>query len=115
MNTYVALLRGINVGGNNKIEMAKLKAGFEKLGHQDIVTYINSGNIIFSTKKTDESKLTSEIERMIKKQFKLDIPVVLRTKENIEKVYKKIPPDWTNDKDHKTDVMFLSDEYADQD
>ena len=110
----MALLRGINVGGNNKIEMAKLKVGFEELGHQNISTYINSGNVIFSTRKNDVAALTHDIEQMIKKKFKLDIPVVLRSKENIEKVVKKIPADWTNDKDDKTDVMFLWDEYADK-
>jgi uncharacterized protein (DUF1697 family) len=47
--TYVALLRGINVGGNNKVEMKKLKTTFETLGFTSVVTYINSGNIIFNT------------------------------------------------------------------
>lgn len=51
MNTYVALLRGINVGGNNKIEMTKLKVLFESLGYTNVVTYINSGNVIFETRK----------------------------------------------------------------
>ena len=112
MHRYVALLRGINVGGNNKIEMAKLKAGFESLGHTEIETYINSGNVLFSTRKTDLGKLTREIEAMITEVFALNIPVVLRTKENIQAVCKKIPTNWSNDKDNKTDVMFLWDEYA---
>lgn len=47
MKKYVALLRGINVGGNNKVEMSKLKALFEKMGYTNVVTYINSGNVIF--------------------------------------------------------------------
>ena len=114
MNTFVALLRGINVGGNNKIEMAKLKAGFEKLGYQNVSTYINSGNVIFSTRKNDVTTLTHDIEQIIKKDFRINIPVILRTKENIVKVANKIPDDWTNDKDNKTDVMFLWDEYADR-
>ncbi|MEM9336417.1 MAG: DUF1697 domain-containing protein [Patescibacteria group bacterium] len=112
MNTYVALLRGINVGGNNKIEMTKLKMGFEKFGHSDVQTYINSGNVIFSSHTNDIAALTNEIEAMINKDFKLDIPVVLRSKESIMKVCKKIPAAWTNDKEQKTDVMFLWDEYS---
>ncbi|MBX2866946.1 DUF1697 domain-containing protein [Candidatus Kaiserbacteria bacterium] len=112
MSTYVALLRGINVGGNNKIKMIELKVLFESLGYTNVVTYINSGNVIFETRKKDVSRLASEIQKGIKKKFKLNIPVVLRTQKNIEKVCKKIPPDWVNDKDNKTDVMFLWDKFA---
>lgn len=111
MYTYVALLRGINVGGNNKIEMSKLKKCFESLGYTDVATYINSGNVVFKTKKKDVATLVSEIERVIKKKFKLEIPVVLRDKKNIDKVCSKIPSDWVNDKEQKSDVMFLWDEY----
>lgn len=111
MNTYVALLRGINVGGNNKIEMAKLKKTFESLGHSDVVTYINSGNVIFKTRKKSPDKLTTEIEQAILKDFDLHIPVVLRSKENIEKICTKISKDWHNNKEQKTDVLFLWKEF----
>lgn len=56
MKKYVALLRGINVGGNNKVAMPKLKECFESLGYRNVITYINSGNIIFETKKVDQKK-----------------------------------------------------------
>lgn len=112
MNTYVALLRGINVGGNNKVEMAKLKPLFESLGHTNVVTYINSGNVIFKTRKRDVNQLIDELQKGIKKTFKLDVPVVLRTQKSIEKVCNKTPSNWTNDKDSKTDVMFLWDQFA---
>lgn len=112
MQKYVALLRGINVGGNNKIEMARLKICFESLGYTNVATYINSGNVIFETKKSDTTKIANEIERAIKKNFELDIPVVLRGKKSIDKVNKKIPTDWINDKEYKTDVMFLWDNFA---
>lgn len=114
MNTYVALLRGINVGGNNKIEMSKLKTSFESLGYTDVFTYINSGNVIFRNKKAKVESLVKEIEDVIKQKFKLEIPVVLRDQKNIEKICKKLPSNWTNDKDNKTDVMFLWDEYMNQ-
>ncbi len=51
--TYVALLRGINVGGNRKVEMKRLKATFERAGFADVRTYINSGNVIFGSESTD--------------------------------------------------------------
>ncbi len=112
MQKYVALLRGINVGGNNKIEMARLKICFESLGYTNVATYINSGNVIFETKKSDTTKIANEIERAIKKNFELDIPVVLRGKKSIDKVNKEIPADWINDKEYKTDVMFLWNSFA---
>lgn len=112
MDTYVALLRGINVGGNNKVEMPKLKAGFESLGHKEVVTYINSGNVIFQTRKKNEVKLCQEIQAMIESTFALSISVVLRSRGNIKKLCGKIPAEWTNDAQHKTDVMFLWDNYS---
>lgn len=114
METYVALLRGINVGGNNKVEMAKLKECFTALGYTDVSTYINSGNVIFKTKKKAVPSLTADIEKAIKKTFKLSIPVVLRNKKNIEKVCKKIPAEWVNDTKYRTDVLFLWEAFNNQ-
>ena len=112
---YVALLRGINVGGNNKVEMGSLKACFEALGFLDVSTYINSGNVIFTTKKTSESKLASGIEQAIEKTFDFPVRTVVRTAANIEKVAKAIPDKWTNDKEQKTDVLFLWDDFDSKD
>lgn len=105
-NTYVALLRGINVGGNNKVEMAKLKTTFEALGCQKVSTYINSGNVIFQDSRTAKA-LMPLIEKAIKKDFKLAVRVVVRDFESIEKLAKAIPAKWTNDSKLRTDVMFL--------
>ena len=115
MAKYVALLRGINVGGNNKIEMAKLKSGFESLGHTNVVTYINSGNVIFDTKKKATEKITKEIEELILETFKISIPVIIRDQKNILAVCKTVPSNWVNDKDYKTNVIFLWEKYANQD
>jgi uncharacterized protein (DUF1697 family) len=60
---FVALLRGINVGGNNMIRMSSLKASFEGMSFKDVSTYINSGNIIFRAKEGDARKLERNIER----------------------------------------------------
>jgi len=110
MNTYLSLLRGINVGGNNKVSMAELKTVFEGLGYSDVRTYINSGNVIFKSAETDEKKMVERIEKGILDHFGLNIPVVVRSKEEIDRVTAKIPADWTNDQEMRTDVMFLWDE-----
>lgn len=102
---YVALLRGINVGGNSKIEMSRLKAVFESLGHSEVVTYINSGNVIFVSDEP-ESELVAKIERAITREFNLSVPVIVRDKTNIEALVRSIPDDWNN-QEQKTDVMFL--------
>lgn len=109
---YVALLRGINVGGNNKVEMGQLKACFETLGFSDVSTYINSGNVIFETKATAEAKLAAQIEGAIEQNFQLSIRVVVRSEKNIRKVCAEIPADWVNDRENKTDILFLWPEYA---
>ncbi len=108
--TFVVLLRGINVGGNNIVEMKKLKATFEVLGHLDVVTYINSGNILFTTNEQNIEKLEHDIEARIEKDFGPSIRVVLRTKESIAKLVSAIHPDWQNGQDVKTDVLFLWEE-----
>ena len=106
--TYVALLRGINVGGHKKVEMSKLKQAFEDAGYENVSTYINSGNVIFESKKKVD---TLSIEKMLEKVFGFEIFVVVRDVGNIQKLCKAIPVDWTNDDDQKTDICFLWDEY----
>jgi uncharacterized protein (DUF1697 family) len=111
---YVAFLRGINVGGNNKVDMKHLKACFEALGFENVLTYINSGNVIFETKEKDEGKIIKKIETAIEKTFGFPVRVVVRDSKNISKVLKSIPVNWNNDADQKTDVLFLWDEYCDK-
>ncbi len=115
MITYVALLRGINVGGNNKVDMKKLKISFEKIGLKNVVTYINSGNIIFDSHLKSVKSITNKIEGVIEKDFKLSIRVVLRSDAEIRALIKKIPKNWKNDSEYKTDVWFLWDEYRSKD
>lgn len=104
---YVALLRGINVGGNNKVEMTKLKESFESIGHTDVTTYINSGNIIFSS-DNKLRELASEIEAVIEKDFGFKVHVVVRDVKSIRAIDKATPKTWVNDgKTMKTDVLFL--------
>lgn len=68
---YVALLRGINISGKNKISMQELKANMIALGYSDVVTYLNSGNVIFSVQEDREMLLAPAIQAMIQEQFGL--------------------------------------------
>ncbi len=87
---YVALLRGINVGGKNMIKMPELKQAFISIGMQDVSTYIQSGNVLFSSDK-GEKELKSELETVIHKSFGLDIPIILRSVIELEKIKEDIP------------------------
>ena len=66
MKRYIAFLRGINISGKNKVPMAELKQSFEKLNYTEVKTYLNSGNVIFSSDEADTIKFASQIEEMIK-------------------------------------------------
>jgi uncharacterized protein (DUF1697 family) len=111
---FIALLRGINVGGNNKIDMKLLKLTFERVGMKDVVTYINTGNIIFSNNGQSKVELSRILEEAIHHDFGLKIKVVVRSREDIRKIINAIPDTWKNDKDMKSDVMFLWDEIDDE-
>lgn len=101
---YIVLLRGINVGGNRKIEMKKLKSFFELLGFSGVATYINSGNVIFeSNKKPQQNK----IEKSLEKEFGFTIQMLIKTEKEMQKIAAAIPNDWQNDTVQKTDVAFL--------
>ena len=107
LTTYVALLRGINVGGHALVSMKELKSSFEKLGFQEVSTYINSGNILFKDSRTEIPELVRLIEAGIKTHHKMDIRVVVKTRNDIAAICKKIPRGWVTDKLMRTDVMFL--------
>ncbi|MPZ69235.1 MAG: DUF1697 domain-containing protein [Actinobacteria bacterium] len=104
---YVALLRGINVGGNARVEMARLKATFEDLGFKDVKTYINSGNVIFSTTRKSPARMTTDIEAAIEQDFGFRVPVVLRDEDAMVATAKALPRTWVNDQSVRTDVIFL--------
>jgi uncharacterized protein (DUF1697 family) len=110
MNKFVALLRGINVGGNNKVEMPRLRKLFESLGLENVKTYINSGNVIFETNQKGIKSLKDQIEIELHKTFGLSLQIVIRSQKNIQMLCKRIPANWTNDATERTDVFFLWDE-----
>lgn len=107
LNVFVALLRGVNVGGNNMISMSSLKESFETLGFAHVTTYINSGNIVFKTKENDARKLERKIEQMLSKDYQLDSKVVVRSLREMEKLVKSLPPSWNDDSRQRYNVMFL--------
>lgn len=109
MMKYVAFLRGINVGGNSKVEMSRLKRVFSSLDYKNVKTYINSGNVIFST-DMHRAHITDTVEDAIKHEFDISIPVVIRSCEEIEKIIRGVPEIWMNDTEQKTDVLFLWEE-----
>lgn len=111
---FIALLRGINVGGKNKIDMKLLKQTFERVGMNDVVTYINTGNIIFSSNSPTKTELSMILEEAIHLDFGLNIKVVIRTIDEIKEIINSIPDSWKNDTDMKSDVMFLWDEIDDE-
>jgi uncharacterized protein (DUF1697 family) len=86
MVAYVAMLRGINVSGKNKIKMTDLQVLFGGLGHTDVTTYIQSGNVVFRSAARSAPTLASAIERRIEREFGFDVPVVIRTKAELAKV-----------------------------
>ena len=88
---YCGFLRGINVGGNVLIKMADLKKIFEKMDFKNVQTILASGNIIFETEMADKKKLTDEIEMELKKIFKKEIQIVLRSLDELNKLQKVEP------------------------
>src|SRR6202012_3482122 len=83
MATHVALLRGINVGGRNKVPMAELREVVAALGHTGVSTYIQSGNVLFSTKDTDNAKLAAALETAIEDRFGLWSSVVVLSRDEL--------------------------------
>jgi uncharacterized protein (DUF1697 family) len=106
---YIALLRGINVGGNHKVEMKRLKALFKSLGYTNVLTYINSGNVMFESDKK-QTAVHKEIETSLRGTFGFNVQTLIKTESEIQKIVEAIPKNWQNDSEHKTDVAFLFDE-----
>jgi uncharacterized protein (DUF1697 family) len=110
MTTYIALLRGINVSGKNKIDMGELKAAFESLGFHQVKSYIQSGNVIFNSAITDKSVLKAMIQEKIGSVFGFPITAILRTLNEILLITKCKPLPINKEMDiKKLYVTFLSD------
>ena len=91
MNTYIALLRGINVSGQKIIKMAELKKMFENLGFQNVRTYIQSGNLVFETNETVIPKLEKSIRKAIENTFGFDVHIQILIPDEIHKALEMNP------------------------
>ncbi len=103
---YVALLRGINVGGNNIISKEQLRETFESLGFRGVKTYIQSGNILFRSGVGDIAELTAMVEAELSKRFDYKARAVLLSHEQYAANLKSAPADWGNDPDYKHNALF---------
>lgn len=108
MSNHLALLRGINVGGNNIIKMADLKACFEKLGFREVKTYIQSGNVLFHSSETNIPQLTSKIERALAKTFNYHGITAIISIKQLQKIIEQAPKDFGKHPDkYRYDFIFL--------
>ena len=104
---YLALLRGINVGGKNKVSMSEVRDCLESRGMQNVSTYINSGNIIFSSKINDAYKLRLCIEEALGQVFGLEITVVVIEASRYIHAIQQAPSWWGRDHDWKHNAIFI--------
>ena len=86
METYIAFLRGINVSGQKKIRMADLRLLLEGLGLEQLITYIQSGNVVFKTSETDKNVMENQIQEAIAKAYGFDVPVIVKDRSELEKI-----------------------------
>lgn len=103
---YVALLRGINVGGKNIIKMVALKESFETCGFKNVTTYIQSGNVIFDSNERDVSKLENILEKELSKEFKYDSKAVLLSTGQLEQILGDVPEEWKKGSDLRCYMAF---------
>lgn len=87
------------------MEMPKLKKVFEDMGYKNVSTYINSGNVLFTSSHEDFSQINPVLEKV----FGFPLRAIVRSKENIDSISKTIPEEWQNDTEQKTDILFLWD------
>ncbi len=104
---YIALLRGINVGGNNKVSMQELRKCFENAGFQNVITYINSGNAIFDSEENSIPKLIEQCEDIIEKQFGFPIRVAIIDVPTLRDALESAPVWWDIDPESRHNAIFV--------
>ena len=110
---YVALLRGINVGGNNLIKMSDLRSSFARMGFSDVQTYIQSGNVVFSSKQKNKAKLTALIEKVLSDAFTYESRVVVISGSELERVVAQAPKGFgTDPAQYRYDVLFVREPFT---
>lgn len=109
MTKHVLLLRGINVGGHKKVPMIELKKMMVDLGFENVKTLLNSGNVVFETKKEKESVLLQKIGEALENTFGFKVNLMLRTDKEIQKIIHLAPfKNTVVDKDIRLYISFLS-------
>jgi len=106
MTAFLLLLRGINVGGNHKVNMTDLKTDFLVLGLQNPLSYINSGNLYFES-KTSHTELVDILREYFERNFEFKIPFLLIEQEKLSSEYLTLPQWWFEDKYRKNALFFL--------
>lgn len=94
---YIALLRGINISGKNKISMSELKLELENNKYQNVTTYLNSGNVIFESSIDNKKIIMNDIYKIINNKFNLKIPVFIMTTSELEDILNHSPNWWGTD------------------
>lgn len=105
--TYVAFLRAVNVGGKGIVSMAAIREALVAVGLSDVRTYINSGNVIFSTRASDARLLTARIEKALEQHTNTAIKVLVMNHKTLDKIVDAIPRGWVDDKAMRTYVLLL--------
>ena len=107
---YISILRGINVGGKKKIKMDDLKTLYENSGFEDVSTYIQSGNVIFTSNETSKSSIKSKLENTITQEYGFDVPIYICTHEEMKNIFKNSPFIESEEEENGTKVLvtFLS-------
>lgn len=109
MTTFVSLFRAINVGGNRKVEMDELKAVHEALGLRKVLSYIQSGNVVFTSDDADPIQIQRQIEESFEQQFGFRADVIIRTADELRTIIERNPFQGQQDKEPKwVAVMFLA-------
>ena len=112
--TYLAFLRGVNVGGKGIVSMAAIKEALVALGLSDVRTYINSGNVIFSTRPSDAQQLAARIENALEQHVDMAIKVLVMDHKTLKRMVDAIPRNWVDDKTMRTYVFLLWKELDDR-
>jgi uncharacterized protein (DUF1697 family) len=109
---YLALLRGINVGGNNIIKMADLKAFFEELGYKNVTTYIQSGNIVFESTEDNISELSKKLEYELSEKYNYKSTVLVVNYKTLKNVIENAPENFgVTKEEYKYDIIFIKEPY----
>ena len=103
---YIALLRGINVGGHHMVEMKRLKALMESMGYCNVRTYLNSGNVLFET-NDDRRQIQEAVPKALEVEFGFEIATLIKSEEDMKRIASVIPLAWENNQEQKTDVAYL--------